>query len=78
LPNLFLDSAYVHSLISGEDQRDVQYLIDRNLTGVQDSVNITAHALSLSHSLSYDTFGATQITCEERDDAGRRIAVNFP
>lgn len=48
------------------------YLIDRNLTGVQDSANITAHISSPSHNLGYDTVGATEITYKHRDDRGRK------
>jgi len=48
------------------------YLIDRNLTGVQDSANITEHVSSPSHNLGYDTVGATEITCKHRDDRGRK------
>jgi hypothetical protein len=55
----------------------VMYLIDRNLTRIQDTANITAHVSPPSHSLRCDTVGATEITCKHRDDSGR-IKLLFP
>jgi hypothetical protein len=54
------------------------YLIDRNLTGVQDTANITAHVSPPCHNLGYDTVGATDITFKHRDDSGRKKKLNFP
>jgi hypothetical protein len=54
------------------------YLIDRKLTRVQDTANITAHVSPPSHSLGCETVGATEIICKHRDDSGRKKKLNFP
>jgi hypothetical protein len=56
----------------------VMYLIDRNLTGVQESANITTHISAPSHTLGYDTVGVSEIAVKHREERGRRKTLNFP